>query len=137
MSVRGGVFARMSVVAALTAALLSPAGPARAAALIDITGQLLAGQDIALHGDSLVNLPSGTTTYNGVFSGQGTLTVAGSGTLVLTRDSGFTLPPGSQHQSVTTSGGNWPYPIVADPDPPTVIVKRGATLQYGSGGAVF
>lgn len=135
MFVCGGVFARLLAAAALTAALLSPAGPAYAAAPVDITGQVLAGQNIALSGDSIVNLPSGTTTYNGVFSGQGTLTVAGSGTLVLTRNSGLTLPAGQQHQSVTTSGGNWPYPIVAAPDPPTVIVKRGATLQYGNGGA--
>lgn len=125
----------MSAAMALAAAMLSPAESARAAALVDITGQVLARQDIALRGDSIVNLPSGTTTYNGVLSGQGTLTVAGSGTLVLTRDSSLTLPPGLQHQSVTTSGGNWPYPIVADPDPPTVVVERGATLQYGNGGA--
>lgn len=135
MLVRGGAFTRAAAAAALTAAMLSPAGPARAAGPVDVTGQLLAGQDITLHGDSIVNLPSGTTTYNGVFSGEGTLTVAGSGTLVLTRNSAFTLPPGSQHQNVTTSGGNWPYPIVADPDPPAVIVERGATLQYGNGGA--
>lgn len=135
MLVRGRVFARMSAAAALTAAMLSPAGPAHAAGPVDVTGQLLAGQDVTLHGDSIVNLPSGTTTYNGVFSGQGTLTVAGPGTLVLTRNSAFTLPPDSQHQSVTTSGGNWPYPIVANPDPPAVIVERGATLQYGNGGA--
>ena len=96
---------------------------------------MLAGQDIALNGDSIVNLPSGTTTYNGVFSGQGTLTVAGSGTLVLTRNSSLALPASLRHQSVTTSGGNWPYPIVANPDPPTVVVERGATLQYGNGGA--
>jgi autotransporter-associated beta strand protein len=134
MLVRGVVFARMSAVAALTAAMLSPAASVHAASPADITGQLLAGRDITLHGDSIVNLPSGTTTYNGVLSGQGTLTVTGSGTLVLTRDSAFTLPPGSQHQRVTTSGGNWPYPTVADPDPPTVIVERGATLQYGNGG---
>jgi autotransporter-associated beta strand protein len=135
MFLHGRVFARMSAAVALTAAMLSPAGPAHAAAPADITGQVLAGQDITLHGDSIVNLPSGTTTYNGVFSGQGTLTVAGSGTLVLTRNSSLTLPASLQHQSVTTSGGNWPYPIVADPDPPTVVVERGATLQYGNGGA--
>ena len=135
MFVRCGAFARMSAVAALTAAMLSPAGPAHAAGPVDITGQVLAGQNIALRGDSIVDLPSGTTTYNGVLTGQGTLTVAGSGTLVLTRDSALTLPTALRHQSVSTSGGNWPYPIVADPDPPTVIVERGATLQYGNGGA--
>jgi autotransporter-associated beta strand protein len=125
----------MMAAAALTAATLSPAEPAQAAAPADITGQVLAGQDVALRGDSIVNLPSGTTTYNGVLSGQGTLTVAGSGTLVLTRNSSLTLPPGLQHQSVTTTSGNWPYPIVTNPDQPTVVVERGATLQYGNGGA--
>lgn len=135
MAVRGRVLVRLAATVALTAATLSPAGPARAAGPADITGQVLAGQDIALHGDSVVTLPSGTTTYNGVLSGQGTLTIAGSGTLVLTRDSTLTLPTGVQHQRVTTSGGNWPYPIVADADPPTVVVERGATLQYGNGGA--
>jgi autotransporter-associated beta strand protein len=136
MVVWGGRAGRVWAAAALVvAAVLWGVGPARADAAADITGQLLAGRDIALHGDSIVNLPAGTTTYNGVLSGQGTLTVAGSGTLVLTRDSTLTLPVGSQRQSVTTSGGNWPYPIVANADPPTVVVERGATLQYGNGGA--
>ena len=135
MFVRGGAFSRMSAAVALVAAMLAPTGPARAADSADITGQVLAGQDVTLNGASIVNLPSGTTTYNGVFSGQGTLTIAGSGTLVLTRNSSLTLPTSQQRQSVTTSGGNWPYPIVAAPDPPTVVVERGATLQYGNGGA--
>ena len=135
MWVPGRVLARISAAVALLAAVVSPAGSARAAGPADITGQVLAGQDVALQGDSIVDLPSGTTTYNGVFSGQGTLTVAGSGTLVLTRNSSLTLPASRQHQSVTTSGGNWPYPIVSNPDPPTVVVERGATLQYGNGGS--
>ena len=135
MWVPGRVLARISAAVALLAAVVSPAGSARAAGPADITGQVLAGQDVTLQGDSIVDLPSGTTTYNGVFSGQGTLTVAGSGTLVLTRNSSLTLPASRQHQSVTTSGGNWPYPIVSNPDPPTVVVERGATLQYGNGGS--
>jgi hypothetical protein len=90
---------------------------------------------VTLSGPSIINLPSGTATYNGVISGQGTLTVAGSGTLVLTKDSDFTLPSADQHQNVTTSGGNWPYPIVTNPDQPAVIVERGATLQYGTDGS--
>ena len=134
MAMPGRVLARISAAAALLAATVSPAGPARAATPTDITGQVLAGQDVTLHGDSIIGLPSGTTTYNGVFSGQGTLTVSGPGTLVLTRNSSLTLPASRQHQNVTTSGGNWPYPTVADPDPPTVVVERGATLQYGNGG---
>jgi len=116
-------------------ALLFPAGVAYAAGPADITTQVLAGSDITLSGDSIINLPGGTTTYNGAFSGQGTLTVAGTGTLVLTKDSSLTLPAAEQRQSVTTSGGNWPYPIISDPDPPTVVVDSGATLQYGDGGS--
>ncbi|NUP54029.1 MAG: autotransporter [Catenulispora sp.] len=96
---------------------------------------MLAGHDVVLAGDSIINLPAGTTTYGGVFSGQGTLTIAGSGTLVLTKNSDFTVPAARQRQSVTTSGGNWPYPIVANPDAPAVVVKSGATLQYGDGGS--
>jgi len=121
--------------------LAGPVTPARAAsaqaveAVANITSQVLAGQDVTLSGASIVNLPAGTTTYNGVFSGHGPLTVAGSGTLVLTKDSDVTLPTAEQHQSLTTSGGNWPYPIVTDPDSPTVIVDREATLQYGDGGS--
>jgi hypothetical protein len=135
MVVSGRILARIAAAVALLATGVSPAGSARAATATDITSQVLAGQDITLQGDSIVDLPSGTTTYNGVFSGTGTLTIAGSGTLVLTRNSSLALPASRQHQSVTTSGGNWPYPIVADPDPPTVVVERGATLQYGDGGS--
>ena len=143
MFLRAGVFSRMAAALALAVppVLTAPAAPAHAAGLAgladlaDVTAQVLAGQDVALHGDSVITLPAGTTTYNGVISGQGTLTVAGSGTLVLTRDGSLALPPDRRHQKVTTSGGNWPYPIVADPDPPTVVVARGATLQYGTGGA--
>ena len=112
-----------------------PAQSAEAAGATDITASVLAGSNVTLSGPSTIDLPSGTTTYNGVFSGQGTLTVAGSGTLVLTKDSDFTLPGSDQRQSVTTSGGNWPYPIIGNPDQPAVIVERGATLQYGDGGS--
>ncbi|MFL6111459.1 MAG: autotransporter-associated beta strand repeat-containing protein [Catenulispora sp.] len=127
---------RLSSVLALAAALALPTAPAKAAPApyTDITSRVLAGQDVVLAGDSIVNVPPGTTTYNGVFSGQGTLTIAGSGTLVLTKNSDFTLPAARRQQSVTTSGGNWPYPIVSNPDAPAVVVKPGATLQYGNGG---
>jgi len=114
---------------------LVPTASARAASVTGITSQVLAGENVTLSGPSIVNLPAGTTTYNGVFSGDGTLTIAGSGTLVLTKDSDFTLPASQQHQNVTTSGGDWPYPIVSDPDAPAVIVDSGATLQYGNGGS--
>ena len=124
-----------AAVLAACGALLFPADVAHAVGPADVTAQVLAGGNVTLSGDSIINLPGGTTTYNGVFSGQGTLTIAGTGTLVLTKDSALTLPTADQHQSVTTSGGNWPYPIIGNPDPPTVIVDSGATLQYGNGGS--
>ncbi len=125
----------MASLLAFSGATLLPAQSAEAAGTTDITASVRAGSNVTLNGPSIIDLPSGTTTYNGVFSGQGTLTVAGSGTLVLTKDSDFTLPSGDRHQSVTTSGGNWPYPIVSNPDQPAVIVERGATLQYGTDGS--
>jgi hypothetical protein len=103
--------------------------------MTDITKQVLADANVTLAGPSVINLPKGTTTYRGVLSGHGILTVTGHGTLILTKDSRFTLPTALQHQVVTTSGGNWPYPIVSDPDQPAVIVDAGATLQYGDGGS--
>ena len=124
-----------SILACSGATLFLPAQSAEAAGDTDVTSAVLAGSNVTLSGPSIINLPSGTTTYNGTFSGQGTLTIAGSGTLVLTKDSDFTLPSADQHQSVTTSGGNWPYPIVSNADQPAVIVERGATLQYGDGGS--
>ena len=105
-----------------------------AAAGGDITAAVLAGQDVVLTGDSVVTVPSGTHTYNGVISGQGTLRVTGTGTLVLTRNSTFTLSASRQHQKVAVLGGNHPYSVVSDPDAPAVTVDRGATLQYGTGG---
>lgn len=126
---------RLLAASALTLGMcLLPTGTAMAAGTTDVTAAVLAGANVTLSGDSVVHLPSGTTTYQGEFSGHGTLTISGSGTLVLTKDSDFTLPTQQQHQSVTTSGGNWPYPIVTDPDRPAVVVSRGATLQYGDGG---
>ena len=127
--------AAATLLATTSCAILLPAQSAYAAGATDITSQVLAGTSVTLTGDSIINLPSGTTTYNGQFSGQGTLTVAGSGTLVLTRDSDFTLPSANQRQSVSTSGGSWPYPIITNPDSPAVIVEHGATLQYGNGGS--
>ncbi|MER7170622.1 autotransporter [Streptomyces mesophilus] len=100
----------------------------------DITADVLAGRDVRLTGDAVVRLPAGTHTYPGVLSGEGTLRIAGTGTLVLTRDSDFTLPKARQRQQVRVQGGNHPYVTVHHPDPPAVTVERGATLQYGDGG---
>ncbi|WP_371668455.1 autotransporter [Streptomyces sp. NBC_00289] len=115
-------------------ALLATAPAASAAGPRDVTADVLAGRDVTLAGDTLVTVPAGTTTYDGVFRGEGTLTVRGGGTLILTRDSDFTLPEARQRQKVTTQGGNHPYTTVADPDPPAITVGRGTTLQYGTGG---
>ncbi|MFJ8062237.1 autotransporter [Streptomyces sp. NPDC096142] len=117
-----------------TVALLVGAPPASAAGARDATADVLAGRDVTLTGDTVVTVPSGTTTYDGVFRGQGTLTVRGGGTLILTEDSDFTLPAARQRQRVTTRGGNHPYTTVSDPDPPAITVARGTTLQYGTGG---
>ncbi|MGP4008343.1 autotransporter [Streptomyces sp. 4N124] len=115
-------------------AFLVTAPPAQAAGARDVTADVLADRDVTLNGDTVVTVPSGTTTYDGAFHGEGTLTVRGTGTLVLTKDSDFTLPKSRQRQKVTTQGGNHPYVTTANPDPPAITVERGATLQYGNGG---
>ncbi|TDO48440.1 autotransporter-associated beta strand protein [Kribbella sp. VKM Ac-2527] len=115
------------------AALLIPAS-AVAAGSGDITLDVLANRNITLTGDAVVNVPEGTTTYDGVITGEGTLRIAGSGTLILTRDSDFSLPKARQRQAVRILGGNHPYVVVTRPDPPAIIVDQGATLQYGNGG---
>ncbi|MFJ9372793.1 autotransporter [Streptomyces sp. NPDC101455] len=123
-----------AVGALATVALLVGAPPASAAGTRDATADVLADRDVTLTGDTVVTVPSGTTTYDGVFRGQGTLTVRGGGTLILTKDSDFTLPASRRRQKVTTQGGNHPYTTVSNPDPPAITVASGATLQYGTGG---
>ncbi|MEU5597746.1 autotransporter [Streptomyces sp. NPDC020298] len=108
--------------------------PPAAAGTRDVTADVRAGRDVTLSGDTVVTVPAGTTTYDGVFHGEGALTVRGRGTLILTRDSDFTLPKSRQRQAVRTEGGNHPYVTVTHPDPPAITVERGATLQYGNGG---
>ncbi|GGV74146.1 autotransporter [Streptomyces massasporeus] len=124
--------AAAGVLAAVASLVTAP--PAAAAGARDVTADVLADRDVTLGGDTVVTVPPGTTTYDGVFRGEGTLTVRGNGTLVLTRDSDFTLPRARQRQRVRTAGGNHPYVTVTRPDPPAVTVERGATLQYGDGG---
>lgn len=114
-------------------ALVQP-GAAVAAGTGDITAEIIAGRDVTLSGDAVVRVPAGTTTYGGVITGEGTLRISGRGTLILSKDSDFTVPKAKQRQSVDIQGGNHPYVVVRNPDPPAVIVDRGATLQYGTGG---
>ncbi|NUP22658.1 MAG: autotransporter [Streptomyces sp.] len=120
--------------ALVAVAALTVTAPPAAAATRDVTADVLAGRDVTLSGDTVVTVPSGTTTYDGVLRGEGTLTVRGTGTLILTRDSDFTLPKSRQRQKVSVLGGNHPYVTTADADPPAITVARGATLQYGNGG---
>ncbi|TQE16210.1 autotransporter [Streptomyces ipomoeae] len=115
-------------------ALMLGAPTATAAGPRDVTADVLADRNVTLNGDTVVTVPAGTTTYDGVFGGTGTLTVRGTGTLVLTKDSDFTLPKSRQRQKVSVLGGNHPYVTTTNPDPPTITVERGATLQYGNGG---
>ncbi|MER6126943.1 autotransporter [Streptomyces sp. NPDC001795] len=100
----------------------------------DITSAVLANRDVVLTGDAVVRVPQGTHTYTGVISGEGALRVSGTGTLVLAKDSTFTLPHSRQRQRVQVPGGNHPYVVVGSPDEPAVTVDAGATLQYGTGG---
>ncbi len=116
------------------AALGLPPVPAVAAGSGDITPDILANRNVTLTGDAVVNVPAGTTTYDGVIRGEGMLRIAGSGTLILTKDSDFSLPKARQRQAVRILGGNHPYVVVTRPDPPAIVVDEGATLQYGNGG---
>ncbi|MEV6290779.1 hypothetical protein AB0M41_10220 [Streptomyces sp. NPDC051896] len=100
----------------------------------DITSAVLANRDVVLTGDAVVRVPQGTHTYTGVISGEGTLRVSGTDTLVLAKDSTFTLPHSRQHQRVRIPGDNHPYVVVDRPDEPAVTVDAGATLRYGTGG---
>ncbi|CCK26582.1 hypothetical protein BN159_2203 [Streptomyces davaonensis JCM 4913] len=126
---------KTAAAAGALAALIVATPPSQAAGGVrDVTADVLADRDVTLTGDTVVTVPRGTTTYDGVLRGEGTLTVRGTGTLILTKDSDFTLPKARQRQQVTVQGGNHPYVTTTEPDPPAVTVERGATLQYGDGG---
>ncbi|AUY53515.1 autotransporter-associated beta strand repeat-containing protein [Streptomyces sp. CB01881] len=120
------------VVATTVPVALAPTGAVAADG--DITSSILANSDVVLGGNAVVNVPPGAHTYSGVISGQGSLRVSGTGTLILTRDSTFTLPGSQQGQSVSIPGGNHPYVVLSNPDRPAITVDAGATLQYGNGG---
>lgn len=129
---RGGCWFSLVVTAILVAVLGAPGAFAQSGGR-DVTADVLANRDVTLSGDTVVRLTGGVTTYTGVLSGEGVLTVGGTGTLVLVKDSDFTLPAERRRQKVVTVGGNHPVTTIENPDPPAVIVQRGATLQYGSG----
>lgn len=121
-----------AVTAVLLAALCAPGAVAQPGGR-DVTADIRANRNVALSGDAVVRLTGGVTTYSGVISGEGTFTVGGTGTLVLVKNSDFTLPNDRRRQKVVTVGGNHPVTTIENPDPPAVIVQRGATLQYGDG----
>lgn len=115
---------------AQAAALAAPAAT-------DITADILANRDITLAGAAFVKLPSGTTTYTGVISGHGTLRLtpaAGTGTLVITRTSTFTLPPAQQVQVVKkTSYPGAGYALtISGINPPVLTIDAGVTFQIGT-----
>ena len=106
----------------------------------DITAAILANANVVLTGDAVIRLPAGVSTYTGVVSGQGRLTLtpaggsASPGTLVITQASTFTLPDAQQVQVVTKK--TWPgagYQLeIAGNNPPVLTIDAGATLQIGT-----
>ena len=113
---------------------------ASASSRTDITASILANGDVTLSGDSVINLPAGTTTYTGVISGQGTLELvaaggtANPGTLVITQASTFTLPDAQQVETVTkTSYAGMGYALgISGVNPPVLTIDPGVTLQIGT-----
>jgi autotransporter-associated beta strand repeat len=124
----------------------------------DITGLVLANSgndDIALQGgDYVINLPDGITTYSGVVSGTGTLTInasSGSSTLILTQTPTYTLPTDQQTQTtrytyvnyVATSYDGLTSPnafhggvyVTDNPNPASLTIGTGTTLQLGNADA--
>lgn len=124
------------------AAVPNPHSSAPAGSM-DITAAILAGNNVTLNGDAVINLPAGTTTYNGVISGKGTLTLsaqggtANPGTVVFTQTSTFTLPDAQQVEVVTKT--NYPgagYQLsISGSNPPVLTIDPGATLQLGTNSA--
>jgi hypothetical protein len=106
----------------------------------NITAQILANQSVVLAGDSCVDVPAGSTQYDGVLSGAGTLRFrapGGAGTLILTADSTFTLPASQQTETATetkspTDPNHVHYFAIQSPNPPAVFVEAGVTLQLGT-----
>jgi autotransporter-associated beta strand protein len=131
---RGPAIGARLLLAAALAFLTVPFAAAPAQAANDITGQIRAGQDVVLNGDAVVNLGDGEEiTYGGHFSGVGTLTISGSGKLILTANSDFSIPEDRQTQTVEARGEPWWWNTIENPDPPAVTIEAGATLQYGDG----
>jgi hypothetical protein len=98
----------------------------------DITAQVLANMSITLQGDSCIELPAGTTQYDGVLSGFGTVILQapnGAATLVVTADSTFSLPSGEQTETAVKTGN---YYVIQNANRPAVFVEANVTLQLGT-----
>jgi hypothetical protein len=110
----------------------SPPGTPPPACQTDITAQVLANTDVTLAGDSCISLPAGSTQYDGVLSGSGTVTLLapnGAGTLVVTADSTFALPAAQQTETATLTAN---YYTIHNANPPAVFIEPNATLQLGT-----
>lgn len=116
------------------------AASASAANATDITAALLANGNVVLDGDAIARLPAGSTTYTGVISGRGRLTLTPAGgnthpaTLVITQASSFTLPDAQQVQVVEKTvypGAGYRLAITGS-NPPVLTIDPGATLQIGT-----
>ncbi len=118
----------------------------------DITSLVTANDDISLQGGNYtVNLPTGVTTYTGLISGTGTLTVDspnGASTLVLTQTPTYLLPVSQRTQTVSYDYVNY-LPVTYDgltspnvfhggvyvvnnPDPTSLTIGKNTTLQLGN-----
>ena len=106
----------------------------------NITASILANQSVTLGGDSCVDVTAGSTQYDGVISGNGTLRLraqGGAGTLILTADSTFSLPTAQQIETAVetkspTDPNHVHYFAIQNPNPPAVFVDPGVTLQLGT-----
>jgi hypothetical protein len=106
----------------------------------DITSAILANANVTLNGDSVINLPAGATTYTGIISGKGTLTLSAVGgtntpsTLIVTQTSTFTLPDVRQVELVTktTYPGAGYALTISGSNPPVLNIDPGVTLQIGT-----
>ncbi|GGA44238.1 hypothetical protein GCM10010981_36730 [Dyella nitratireducens] len=120
----------------------------------DITSLILGkggADNVALQGGNyVINLPDGATTYSGIISGTGTLTIDspnGASTLILTQTPTYALPAADQTQSTRYTYANYlPYTydgltspnvfhggvtVTQNPDPNSLTIGSNTTLQLG------
>jgi hypothetical protein len=108
---RDGCWVSATVTAILLAVLGSPSAVAQPGSR-DVTADVQANRNVTLSGDAVVRLTGGVTTYTGVITGEGVFTVGGTGTLVLVKNSDFTLPGDRRRQKIVTVGGNHPVTTI-------------------------